>query len=248
MRCALLKRLLEAKDEIESDANMQLGPNELLIMGLNRIVLAPQIEGTFAQSQLECSVCKYYTTVWSKMEYHCKLGTHRFYILQVPETKPPTEFPLIQPKLIAQVPDPGIPPIFKVPLNRTLESIVDLEPPLTSFEVFDKFVEASSRAIEALICELCCIECSSSAQYKLHIISFPHNSRLQTLQRLKVRYWQAFLNPSTNKLYYLSVPDKQIILDPVKVMNTQSSWYGYKSISKLTRIDPASLANLLYST
>ena len=235
---------MRVRQELVTAESMRLNPESLILLAENRVVLTHK-EGNIRLSRIICTLCGYYTSDLPKMEYHCKLGTHRYFLSQ--------ERPILPLKIRSTptppprpIPDPKQPPSLQVPLKQVLECILDQTEPLTQRQAIELFYEASLDPTPGLRCEVCAIECKTSREYSLHVRSFPHMSRIKTLNKLKVKYMQPFLNPSNSKIYFLSVIDNKIVIDAGSVMNSHKDWVGYSGINRLSLLEPRKLHHILH--
>ena len=225
-------------------AAFTVGPDELCFMGTNRIVFAPTLN-EFFHTHFECTLCGYYTQKWSNMVYHCKFGTHRYFLLESQVGENEESIEMSEEEMKPSFKNVTL-PNFNIPMKRVIETLQLQWDPLSQKQVLELFWNASLKPTESMLCELCQTECHSTLQYKLHINSFPHKTRVAKLLEMNATYVQPFLDPSTNKIYFVSLVDRTIAMDTIAILRSQQKWIGYGDIHQMTQLSPTKLVTLLY--
>ena len=206
------------------DPSLDLTPLDLYQMARNYVVLEPMSENArnkmFFKSRLRCLLCAWTCIEVEHMILHCQRGSHRHnvYKAETPSNSSASE---------------------SFTSKGVFHAIEAASNPLSPSQVLD--LVAASTAVPDLICELCQITVNDIDLFLLHLTGFGHTERRRRLADRGLKYFLAFLNPESERIYLFSVTDREIVRDVNRLVRLQSNWCGYSHIKQVSTLHPSKL-------
>lgn len=216
---------LTIQQRFNYDPFLELGPSDLNQMVRNHIVLEPQsrnpLDRFFFKSKLRCTLCNYASSELDQMALHCQRGSHRHNVYKA-------EFHISESVCAYSISN-------KIVLEKLEHSIQPMKP--------SRVLEllASARLVSDLICELCQVCVNDLDRFFLHLTGFGHTERCRRLSAKGFKYFLAYLDPESERIYLFSVTEREIVLDVDSLALLDTPWYGYSHIKQISTLNPNAL-------